>query len=164
MRMNIAVRKAERKDLESILSLNKALFDYESKFDHEYNLDWTYSEKGRSYFQKRLESDSSIILVAEADSTVVGYILLFIHVFAYRLHNPIAEIENMFVREDYRNQKLGTRLITEAKKIAAKRGVKRIRVAAMAKNADARRFYKSLGFDDFESILEIPLDKAATSS
>lgn len=63
--MNVLIRKATIDDLEAILKLNKALFDYETAFNKEYNLGWTYSEKGKKYFSDRIKHDLSIVLVAE---------------------------------------------------------------------------------------------------
>jgi hypothetical protein len=38
------IGKATKEDFEDVLRLNKALFDYETVFNTEYNLDWTHSD------------------------------------------------------------------------------------------------------------------------
>ncbi len=124
----------------------------------EYNLDWTYSEAGLKYFQKRVTSDSAIVLVAEVEGNVVGYILAFINSYTFRKVNPIAEVENMFIDEEYRRSGIGSKLMAELKKIAKERGVRRLKVEAVAQNAKAINFYRSCGFETFETILEMKLD------
>lgn len=155
--MNISIRKASKEDLDIILELNKNLFSYETQFNREYNQEWTYSDIGKSYFQKRIENDASIVLLAEVDKKVVGYLVAFIDSYPFRSVNPIAEIENMFIEEKYRKHGIGKKLIDETKTIAQKRGAKRIKVAAFAQNSPAIHFYRTCGFNDFETILELSL-------
>jgi diamine N-acetyltransferase len=156
--MDISIRKAAVEDLESILKLNKALFDYEEKFNSEYNLGWTYSEKGQNYFRKRIKDDSSIVLVAETGNRIVGYLLIFIDTHSIRKTNPIAEVENMFIDREYRKHGIGTELMKEAIKLIKEKGIKRIDVEVEAQNFEAIKFYKSIGFEDFEITLEMKLD------
>ena len=144
--------------MEEILKLNKALFNYEEKFNSEYNLEWTYSEKGQAYFKKRIENDLSIVLVAEAETKIVGYLLIFIDSHSIRKINPIAEIENMFVSDEYRDRGVGTELIKEAIKQVREKGAKRLGVEVEAQNSGAINFYKSNGFEDFEVTLQLKLD------
>ena len=89
--MEITIRKATIDDLAAILKFNKALFDYETVFNDEYNLDWTYSDTGQLYFKKRLENDATIALVAEVGGKAVGYILAFINTYSFRKVNPNAK-------------------------------------------------------------------------
>ena len=156
--MDIKIRNAAITDLEAILKLNKALFNYEEKFNSEYNLEWTYSEKGQAYFKKRLENDLSIVLVAEAETKIVGYLLIFIDSHSIRKINPIAEIENMFVSDEYRDHGVGTELIKEAIKQVGEKGAKRLEVEVEAQNSGAINFYKSNGFENFEVTLQLKLD------
>lgn len=156
--MNIKIRNAAITDLEAILKLNKALFNYEEKFNSEYNLEWTYSEKGQAYFKKRIENDLSIVLVAEAETKIVGYLLIFIDSHSIRKINPIAEIENMFVSDEYRDHGVGTELIKEAIKQVGEKGAKRLEVEVETQNSGAINFYKSNGFEDFEVTLQLKLD------
>lgn len=156
--MDISIRKATVNDLEEILKLNKALFDYEEKFNSEYNLEWTYSEKGQAYFKKRIARDSSIVLVAEVKTKIVGYLLIFVDSHSIRKINPIAEIENMFISEEYRAHGVGTELMREAIKQVREKGAKNLEVEVEAQNSGAINFYKSNGFEDFEVTLQLKLD------
>ena len=155
--MTVILKQAAIDNLDEILKLNKALFDFESQFGHDYNLDWTYSEEGKNYFQKRFESDLSIILVAVDREKIIGYILAFIDSFSYLNTNPICEIENMFLEEQYRNQGIGTMLINEVKNQAKEKGAKKLRVGALAQNSEAIKFYHSLGLEDMNLYLESEL-------
>jgi diamine N-acetyltransferase len=153
--MDIQIHKANPTDLNEVLALNKKLFEFERQFGSTYNLDWTYSECGQEYYKKRLENERAIVLIAKTGSKSVGYILGFIDTYSYRSVNPILEIENMFVEEAYRRQGIGKKLAQELLVQAKNRGVKRIRVGALAQNTNAIKFYKSLGLSEFEVFLEV---------
>lgn len=149
------IRKARSGDLAEILRLNFKLFEFERQFGDTYNLEWTYSEKGRKYFEDRLKQKDAVCLVAEEDGQVIGYLVAFTDTFSFRSRNPICEIENMFIEESYRNKGMGRALVTELKQILKKRGVKRIRVESGSDNEGAIAFYKAMGLKDFNIIEKI---------
>lgn len=150
------VRQASIHDLERIQHLNKSLFEYETRFNTEYNLKWAHSEEGEQYFRKMIET--GITLVAEVNSSVVGYIVVAVFHQSFRRENPIAELENMFIDTEYRRKGIGKKLVEEARKIAMERGAKRLKVEASMKNEQAINFYKECGFEDFDIILQMKLD------
>jgi ribosomal protein S18 acetylase RimI-like enzyme len=153
----IIIRKASIKDLEGILVLSQKLFEYETRFNREFNQEWTYSESGKEYFKIRIEGDKSIALVAEESGEIVGYAISYMQNFAFRKKNPLAELENMFVEEGFRGKGVGTMLVEEIKKQLKKRNVLRLKVEAFYPNTQAINFYKKLGFSNFASVLEMDL-------
>lgn len=152
--VKVIIRKAKASDLESILALNKKLFLHEEQFNHKYNLDWTYSDTGRNYFQGRLANKNSIIFIAEDNGVAVGYILCFTDSFPYRAINPICEIENMFIEESHRSKGVGSELVKKVKQEAKRQKVKLLRVGAIAQNERAINFYKTNGFMEVNLFLE----------
>ena len=154
----ITIRKATIEDLEHILALNKKLFEYESGFTAEYNQEWTYSEVGKEFFRTRLENENAFALIAqEENGGIAGYILVRIQNTAFRKRSVLAEIENIFIKEEMREKGVGTMLMEEVKKILRSKNVPRLKVQALSKNINAIGFYKKHGFSEFLSILEIDL-------
>lgn len=147
--MNIHIRRAILADVPVICALSQSLFEHERQFTDEFNMGWSHSEEGRKFFTKRIRSKSSFILVAFDDENAVGYILIKIEKFTWRAHNPIADVGNLSVDPMYRGQGIGTKLFEKARKIAKKRGVKRLSVQALTGNTRAVKFYKTQGFTDF---------------
>ena len=84
-------------------------------------------------------------MLAEIDSIPVGYIALRIET---QLHHAgkVAEILELYVMPDYRNKKIGARLIEEAVKIARLNNCKIIEVATNKLRTDALKFYEREGF------------------
>lgn len=155
MPMEITTRKASIIDLDSIIELNKELFDFEDQFGHEYNTNWPF-EDGKTYFKKRLENKNSMNFVAIYKNKIIGYIVSFIDTYKYRdgKINPICEVENMFVKQEYRKKGIGKLLINAVKNAARKKKVKLLRVGAIAQNINAINFYRSQGFHDSNLFLE----------
>jgi ribosomal protein S18 acetylase RimI-like enzyme len=149
------IRKAVLADINDILRLNKALFDHETAFNQAYNLDWTYSNVGREYFEKMI--NSQVAVVAEVDGKVVGYLIASVRAQSFRRQNPIAELDNMFIDEHFRRHGIGKRLVIEMKEQLKKKGAKSVRVEAAFQNENAIEFYKSCGFDEFDLVLEATL-------
>jgi GNAT superfamily N-acetyltransferase len=160
---NIAIRPATPADLSAIQSLNQAHYDYENAqgfyLDDSFALDWTYSDAGAKFFLSHLGAvPAATTILAEANGRPIGYIIAKYAPHAYRSQNPIAELEVMFVEEQYRNQGVGGQLMTAFKAWARQAGAARLRVGAFAGNTDSQRFYRRHGFVDFELIMEQPLD------
>lgn len=153
--MDFNIRTATSDDFESVLRLNKALFNNEEIFTKEYNPKWTYSEEGNNYIKKTIEL--GLVLVAVVNTKVVGYIAISIYNVSFRKENPISELDNMFVEDELRGKGIGKKLVEKARKLAKDKGAKRFRVEATAKNEKAIKFYKDCGFEVFDIILEMDL-------
>jgi ribosomal protein S18 acetylase RimI-like enzyme len=148
------VRRAEAKDIQEILKLNKKLFDFEQAFGKQYNMDWTYSQVGKTYFDKRISDKNGICLVAEEEKKIIGYLMSYVGKYPYRTDIWMAEIENMFVEESYRRKGVGRALVKALLKTLKERKVRRMKVEARCPNEQALQFYKAVGFSDFNLILE----------
>ncbi|MFZ4648708.1 MAG: GNAT family N-acetyltransferase [Patescibacteria group bacterium] len=151
---NILIREASNKDLSGILRLNLDLFKKEFKeFDKSLNIKWTNSKEGRDYFSKRIVNKDSFVAVAICNEEIVGYICCGIH------RSPIqiikkAELENMMISEEFRGKGIGSKLAKEFFRWCKVKNIKKITVIASAKNLSGIRFYKKLGFDDYDLTLE----------
>ena len=148
------LRKATINDLETIQSLYKKLSEFELKFTDEFDEDWAYSKKGRAFFERRLKGYKSIVLIAEEDRKLVGFILVHIANTIMRHKKKIAVLEYLYVEENMREKGVGTKLLDEVKKMLRRKKISRLKVPVFSANINAISFYKKNGFDDFTSILE----------
>jgi len=151
---NIIIREANKKDLNDILCLNLILFKKEFKeFDKTLNIGWTYSPKGKDYFNKRITNKEGFVAVAVNNNEVIGYICCGLHDDRTRIAKK-AELENMMVAEEYRGQKIGSKLVKLFFDWCKVKKIKNILVTASADNLSGIRFYKKLGFGDYDLTLE----------
>lgn len=91
----------------------------------------------------------STILVAENEEGVVGLAVLLTRpasTFAGAVARKAIELDNLVVRADQRNRKIGRRLLAATVDWARDRKATHVEVGVHAFNKDARRFYEAFGF------------------
>jgi diamine N-acetyltransferase len=154
--MDIKIRKATIADLKDIQSLNLLLFKKEKKeYDKLLDLNWTFGEVGTNYFTNKITKTECCVLVAISKNKIIGYVCGGItKAEAYRKLPITAELDNMFVLEEYRSKGVGSMLYSEFMKWCKVNKVKKVRVQASAQNSLAIKFYKKNGFKEYTLILE----------
>ncbi|MEK7553032.1 MAG: GNAT family N-acetyltransferase [Patescibacteria group bacterium] len=85
------------------------------------------------------------ILVAKDGDRFVGYLSIFFARFRKMKTNAYLVLS---VREGYRGQGIGTRLMQEAEKLARERGIRRLELEVFAKNKQAYGLFKRLGYEE----------------
>lgn len=150
---DIVIRKAILDDLETIQQLNYELFVLESNnFDDTLIVDWSLSDDGRQYFISSINND--ITLVAVVNNKIVGYIIGSLDTEGSYNNIKQAELNNMYVLEEYRSIGVGGRLFDELKKLFIENGMQEVKVVADCKNVKAVNFYKKNGFSESEITLK----------
>ena len=163
--MKVKIRRATIKDLKQIQELNLRLFNYDKKFDPTLNCDWTLSKQGEDYFRSMIqgESGSGFVAVAVVDSgkgkadgeKIAGYLAgTLAEQKEYRIKSALAELENMFILEEFRRQGIGSKLFDAFVGWCKSKKVGRIKVVASALNMNAVNFYRKNDFKDHDIVLE----------
>ena len=147
--MDIVIRKATMDDLEIIQTLNNELFKLEyENFDPSLKVGWPFGIDGKEYFSDLIENQ--FVLIACAEDKIVGYLAGSINVEESYNIKSLAELDNMFIKEEYRKYGIGTKLFQEFKNYCRQLDIDEIKVTASAKNINAINFYKKNGFEDFD--------------
>ena len=143
------IRRGEPEDLTAVYEL---ICDMEQT-----RLPW---ERFSAIYRDRLERPGEMFLVAQEDSAVAGVLHLRMEP---QLHHaaPVAEVMELAVGPGYRGRGLGRRLLAEARRLAAEAGCVQIEVACNRLRADAHRFYRREGMQDFH--LKFSLDLTGTA-
>lgn len=151
--MDIEIKKADITYLKDIQNLNNQLFELEyNNFDPALKVGWIFEEKGTNYFKDMLENE--IVYIALDKNNVVGYLAGSINIQGSYVTKSLAEVDNMFVLEDYRKYGIGTKLINKFKEYCLQNEIEELKVTASAKNINAINFYKKNGFNEFETTLK----------
>ncbi|MBQ3511549.1 MAG: GNAT family N-acetyltransferase [Bacilli bacterium] len=155
--MELTIKKATIEDLNTIQDLNNKLFELEyNNFDPSLKIGWPYEIAGEEYFKDLIENQ--IIYLAIMNNEIVGYLAGSIHVeYSYNT-NTLAELDNMFILEEYRKYGIGTKLFNEFKKHCKENNIQELKVTASSKNLNAIKFYQKNGFEEFETTLKMSLD------
>lgn len=144
----LIIRQAKIEDLKTIQDLNYGLFQTEKDRDPYLNHQWSHREYGEKYFRSRIanKKGSKVCFVAEIKGEIIGY--LAGSVLEIELWRPAkrTELENIFVKEKYRDRKAGTLLVEKFIEWSKGKGVSLIKVTAYASNEKAVSFYKKNGF------------------
>ncbi len=86
------------------------------------------------------------ILVADADDDIVGFVMFAVEHGRYEQDSTRGFIENLYVRDDRRRERIGSRLLERAEQRLTERDVDTIALEVMAGNELAREFYRARGF------------------
>ena len=154
----IVIEKATIEDLEYIQKLNKKLFIREfEKYNKLLNIEWTFGEKGTKYFKELIQN--GFVYVAKTNNNIIGYLAGSIHNVNECFTEKFAEIENMYIENQYRRLKIGNKLIIKFKEWCKLNNVEYIKVSAWSKNIEAINFYKNNNFIDYEKTLICKLEE-----
>ena len=151
--MNIIIRKAKLEELSVIQDLNHDLFISDSKNDTLLDLEWSYKE-GSKYFQRRISGEKGICFVAKLNGEVVGYLAGAMSGLEPWRKESRAELENMYVKDEYRGKGIGTKLIEEFTRWARENGAQHIFLSVYSKNSSAQKFYERNKFTTTNLFME----------
>lgn len=160
----LSIRLAKPKDLKEIMRLNLELFKSEqNNFDHDtLNLNWTFSKEGKKYFKKRISSSDSFTEIIEnaQKKNLIGYATGFMRKnHSYRKPGKYIELESIFVEKKYTGSGLGSKLLNDFINWGKLNKANNISLFVAAKNSPAINFYKKFGFEDYDIVMELDLEK-----
>lgn len=142
----IVIRPATAADLPAVVELNYGLFQEDAgRRDPSVNLEWP-RQRGAEHFAPLIAGERSACFVAEAGGEVVGYLVGYTREPSSLRPVKTAELESMFVREAWRGQSAGARLIRAFSQWANGQGAQSISVTAYSANQRAIAFYQRAGF------------------
>ncbi len=160
MTTRFTVRRAVRTDVPRIKQLNQMLFENDRQYDETYNMDWP--NENPDYYLQRVVGSDGAAFAADAGGRLVGYCIGHLErIPSFRMIRTRAELENIFVEEDFRSSGVGTALVSAFIEWARAHGADVASVTASAQNTRAVAFYRKSGFKDYETTLEMPLRPGA---
>ncbi len=154
---NIAIRRAGLGDMTRVQELSNMLGGNSRGFDADLGLDWAHTKTGVNYYRERLQQDKGVCFVAELEGRLVGFISCTLHAPDEWKTFVRAEIDNIFVEDEYRQKRVGQLLIGRAKQWAREIGAARLIVNAFAANKHACAFYVREGFTPYDVTLQVAL-------
>lgn len=156
MQTEISIRRAALDDIPAIIDLSCRLTAYDTQFDDSMNSNWPKSEDALQFFQERITAhEEGIVLVAICNLQIIAFFIGgFVEPLSYRKVKKLAEIEELFVLEEFRSTKIGSKLMERFFLWCQENGAERIRVTVSAENHRAVSLYKKIGFKDHDLILE----------
>ncbi len=154
----ITIRKGTINDIPTVQQMHTELFLYEDKIQKLYNTKYDESADSYSYFKSRTNDKKGRIFLALEDNRVIGFLCAGFGKEEYREIHECAEIESLFVTENYRGKSVGKMLMDAFKIWAKENKIKRLKVEVVHTNDRSMKYYLREGFSptyiELESILE----------
>ena len=142
--MNFTISKAM---LNEIPEINKMLTDLIQDERNNYDSNINENYKVQEFYEKLIDSDNKIILVARDNDTILGYVYGFIQDNGNLFNNKIAKLDALFVKEQYRGNGIARSLIREFINWARENKVAYIELSVCKDNTNAINLYKNEGFN-----------------
>lgn len=99
-----------------------------------------------NYFNEVVSGSNSLCLIAETREEIIGYITGFISKKSHRRSPKQGILQSVFVQSKYRNQGIGSNLVSHMVYWAKSRGAQIISVSTYISNEKAILFYEKFGF------------------
>jgi ribosomal protein S18 acetylase RimI-like enzyme len=128
---HVLIRAMSRADVDAVLQLDR-------EWEQEDIAHGDFNQISREALIANLERFQPYFLVAERDGAIVGYINASVQldkrVEVLPEREPYVEIENIYVKPNFRNQDVGGKLIERLFEIAEQHGIQRFLVSSVSKD------------------------------
>lgn len=153
----IVYRQAKLSDLDDIAKLSKELYDFHQKYGWYEKFKKNYEDILKRDIQKTMKLKDSAVIVAEINSKIIGYVSVLmspnprepVEIYVWKKE---AEIVDLFVKEGYRNQRVGEKLFKAAQEFSKKHGAEVLSVVTSIKNKSVHQFYLREGMDSYDTV------------
>jgi len=149
--MSFTVRRADRRDLDTLGRLGAMLMRIHYAFDPKrFIAPYDGVEHGYAAFLGSvLDKPDNVILVAEENGTIAGYVYAALEPPSWKeLRGPAGFIHDVIVDDMSRRSGVATQLMLAALDWLREQGAPRALLGSAAPNAEAQRLFHRLGFRD----------------
>ncbi len=149
LNLEIKIRKANIKDIDKVLEISKLLLDFHNNFDTYYTIYSKY-EDHKEYYTSQLKKKNTIYLLAEINKEIIGIASGYIISLPKTKAPKIGVLVSNFVKDKFRNQGIGKKLLDARIEWFKKNGVKFLEMNVDARNKKALNIFRKYGFKDYQ--------------
>lgn len=145
----LTTRRAEARDASALGTLGATLMRTHYAFDPQRFLAaGRDAERGyASFLSSQLEDDEAVVLVADLDGRIVGYVYAGLEPMSWKeLRGPAGFIHDIMVADDVQGAGAGRALADAAIAWLRERGAPRVLLWTAERNERAQRLFQRLGF------------------
>ena len=143
------IRKARKEDINQYLELVKESNKEYSKIVGKQIK--TNKKKIRELFYNSIKSKEKLILIAEENNQILGYLVCSFYISNYQ---KSCYMDYLFVQKKERGKGIGKLLINDINQILKNKKLEKCRLDVNVKNISAINLYKKLGFKIYQYGLE----------
>lgn len=142
----IRIRRASEGDSDALVNLMLRLKRLNEEFDPLYTVKEGAEEEAREVISKSFKDENVVMLVAECEGRVVGFIRVVVEKRLFYTPEREGVISDLYVLPAYRKRGVGKRLLEEASSILKGIGVEILAAEFPPHNKIAVDFYEGQGF------------------
>lgn len=139
------IRRAVLEDLDAL----RPLYDGQLRYMAAYQpREYRVVSQDPAYIKSEIQAENGCVLLAEQDGEVLGFTSVTMKETgekAFRVSQKYAELEHIYVREEYWRTGVGTALFRAAWDWAKARGAASMHLMTLAENTRAQSFYVGMG-------------------
>ena len=143
IKLNFNISKAMLNEISEINMMLTDLIQDERK-NYDSNIKENY--KVQDFYEKLIDDDNKIILVARDSDIILGYVYGLIQDNGNLFNNKIAKLDALFVKEQYRGNGIARSLIREFINWAKEKEVSYVELSVCKDNTNAINLYENEGF------------------
>lgn len=128
------IREAQKSDVAAIYQLICLLEECTFHF-----------ETFKQIAETNIEEANNHYFVAQVDDELVGFISIHVQLLLHHC-GKVGEIQELIIKEAYRNQKIGEALLNTAKELAKIENFERLEVTTNIRRTKAHQFYRNNNF------------------
>lgn len=150
------LRPARRSDVRAIAALWHEMMDYHRERDPRFRFGPTAQRDLEQHIQSTIRSHDAVLIVAEADGRIVGYILGELH--ARRPIYPVGAygfISDICVTQTWRRHGIGRALVAGAMDWFRQKGVTAVELLVAERNPDSLEFWRAMGWTDYLRLMRL---------
>lgn len=158
----LIIREAEARELNEILDLWDEFTRYLNRMEPQF---FQLKPDAREIYHKILQNyincSDHLVLIVEDEEKLVGY-----HIASIRYPNevfiqePYGHISDIYLKEKYRKQNVGVKLIDHSIKWLKMQGVSNLNVKTFLFNHKGMSFWRRNGFEAYETVFKISLNNS----
>ncbi len=107
-----------------------------------------YSRHDGDSFKEVLKSPNNYVFIVEASGKVIGFATVSIKTLV-RYPKPVAELDELFVIEEFRKNGIGKQLVDRVEEVAKERDCYRLYIASAKRFETAHTFYEGAGYTKY---------------
>lgn len=151
------IRKANIRDVKAIGDLDAESVEYHKKFDKGfYAISKRWLDRKKSSLIKAIKSGNSLVLVAESNKRVVGYVWGHISMIG---DEKLGVVQELTVSDKERRKKIGEKLTGMLLTFFKSKGCTAADLHVLAKNKIAISFYEKMGFKTDSHLMRLKFSR-----